>query len=182
MLTSLRPSICRCALVAAVLALGASPLAVASPFDYDLAGTWAWTTFVAPETGIPALVTYEADGTIVGSDSTMFGSFPALFPFKMTPFHGVWSRLGLRRFGGTSLMLLFDASSSDLVGFGRSRSAIRLDDRNHISGAMFLEMLPCPTPLSCPDPADPAGSWVPLGDPENGFPFEAVRLQRVPTP
>jgi hypothetical protein len=108
----------------------------------------------------------------------MFGSFPELFPFKVTPLHGAWSRLSWRRFGGTSLMLFFDASTSALVGFGRARSAILLEDRSHISGTMVLDMLPCPTALSCPDPTQADSSWIPLGE----FPFKAVRLHVVPAP
>jgi hypothetical protein len=179
--SAFRSSIGRSALVAAVLALGTSPLLADSFPGVSLSGTWVWTTFLGPATGIPALVTYLADGTIVGSDSTMLGSIPG-YSFKTTPFHGVWKQLGRRRFGGTSIELLFDPDTSELIGFLRARAAIRLQDRDHISGTMLLDMLPCPTALTCPDPTQADASWIPLGDPANGFPFQAVRLHRVPTP
>jgi hypothetical protein len=142
-------------------------------------GTWVWrTNLPIPNASLPALVTLHVDGTMTGSDGVMFGGPPSQDGTRMSPIQAVWEPTGWRRIGGTGLWLTFDQSGK-LTGFGRSRSDLRLSrDGEQLEGEMFLETLKCTTPVSCPDPLDPAAVWVPNNPPS--FTVSAKRLHRVP--
>ena len=169
--------------LALVAIVGASRADAAAPERYTattLAGTWMLSTVVGPGAALPSFVTYAADGTLVYADALMFGGVE-LLPMKVGPFFGVWEQTGPRDFGGTSVGLLFDPTTNDVIAIARARSALRVARGGaHASGTIFLEMVPCPTPVTCPDPADPAVSWVPFGGPVNGFAVSLSRIVRVP--
>lgn len=144
-------------------------------------GSWAWRTHLAPTASLPALVTFHADGTVTGSDGLMFGGLPGS-PTRMSPIHGVWEHTGRHSIGGTSLYLVFDAPSGVLIAIGRARSSLHfVTDFDHLQGRMFLESLPCPSPVACPDPLAEDAGWISYpGMPPDGFAVSATRVHRVP--
>ena len=150
-----------------------------------LAGSWYWQTWlpVAPgqQVPLPALVTYQQDGTVTVADGLMFGGIPSN-PFRYTPPHGVWERDGRHGFRGTALFLRFDAATGTLVAIGRSRSHFDFGpDFNHINGTVDLDLLPCGTPVTCPDPVSAAPEqWLPFG-PISQYSFTATRMHVVRT-
>ncbi len=73
-------------------------------------GTWVWTT----NNQIPALLTLHIDGTVSVSDGRMFGGLQPNSPTRLTPLHGVWERTGFQSIGGTTLYLIFDATTGVL--------------------------------------------------------------------
>ena len=146
-------------------------------------GTFYFLTTYPSGNVIPTVVTYHVDGTITGSDGTMFGVTPSATT-RLTPFHGVWERTGFQSIGGTSFYLVFSATGG-LIAVGRVRSSLQFaDDFESFQGKMFVEMLPCTQgpPVGCPDPLDPAAKWVLATptQPKDGFPVSAVRVARVP--
>ena len=146
-------------------------------------GTFYFLTTYPSGNLIPTLVTYHVDGTITGSDGTMFGAVPTA-TIRVSPLHGVWERTGFQSIGGTSLYLVFNASGG-LMAVGRARSSLQFaDDFESFQGKLFVETLPCNAgpPLSCPDPLDPAANWTVAThtQPGDGFPVTAVRVARVP--
>lgn len=143
-------------------------------------GTYVWQTQMVPGNHLPALVTFHVDGTITGSDGSMFGALKSTI--RTTPLHGVWERTGWQSVGGTSLYLVFDATTGAVMKYGRTRSSLQFaDDFNHFQGKMFVESLTCDMQFTCPDPFDPAAKWVPNPTmPPDGFPVTGARLERVP--
>jgi len=144
-------------------------------------GSWYWTTNI-PNGSLPALIVYQIDGSINGSDTAMFGGTP-MNPFRYTPLHGVWHQTGRHQFAGTSLFLRFDPATNKLVGIARARSQFAFThDFDHIAGTMLLDVLPCPTPATCPDPLAKDANWQPYNLPPipNEFTFQAVRINLVP--
>ncbi|MBZ5622226.1 MAG: hypothetical protein LAQ69_26380 [Acidobacteriia bacterium] len=143
-------------------------------------GTWVWTT----NNQIPALLTLHLDGTVSVSDGRMFGGLQPNSTTRLSPLHGVWERTGFQSIGGTSLYLIFDATTGLLTAWGRSRTSITFaDDFDHFQGKMFVETLPCAAgpPVSCPDPQATGAKWVANPSmPPDGFPISATRLERVP--
>ena len=143
-------------------------------------GTWVWTI----NNQLPALVTLHIDGTVSVSDGRMFGGLQPNSTIRLTPLHGVWERTGFQSIGGTSLYLLFDATTGVLLAWGRSRVSITFaDDFDHFQGKMFVETLPCAAgpPVSCPDPLAAGAKWVPNANVQaDGLPISATRLERVP--
>ena len=124
-----------------------------------LSGTWAWSTHIGAET-LPAMVTFHIDGTAIVSDSAMFGGLPTA-PMKVGPLHGVWARTEPRRFGGTSMGILFDPATNLPAGFMRSRVDLEMsEDRGSLQGTMIIDLLFCPTAMTCPDPSDPTLTWA----------------------
>jgi hypothetical protein len=161
-------------------------------FDtFDLVGTWLWTTDFGALGTLPSLVTYHEDGTIVVSDSSMFGNPlapPSAQGAKLSAMHGVWRRIGRRTFGGTSLWFRFNAAGF-VVGYGRARSTLELVDRDHFEGVMYLDSLSgcninsTMPPIGCPDPTDPAAIWIPNPlMPPGWFPVSATRVKRIAVP
>ncbi len=146
-------------------------------------GSWYWTT-TTPNGAIPAVVTYHIDGSVTGADISMFGG-TANNPYRYSPFHGTWERRGWgnHEFAGTSLYLRFDPTTNKLVGIARVRAQFAfVQDFDHIAGTMRLDVLPCPTPATCPDPLAKDAAWQPY-NPEplpNEFPFQATRIRVVP--
>lgn len=146
-------------------------------------GTFYFQTAYPNGNVLPTLVTYHIDGTLTGSDGTMFGAMPTA-TLRISPLHGVWERTGFQSIGGTSLYLIFNATGG-LIALGRARSSLQFaDDFESFQGKMFVEMLSCNTgpPVSCPDPLDPAANWVLANpaQPKDGFTVSAVRVARVP--
>jgi hypothetical protein len=142
-------------------------------------GTYVWQTQMGSGNHLPALITFQIDGTAAGSDGSMFGG---LNPnVRTTPLHGVWERTGWQSIGGTSLYLVFNATTGVVLKYGRSRSSLEFaPDFNSFQGKMFIESLACDTQFTCPDPLDPAAKWVANPTmPPDGFPVTGERLERV---
>jgi hypothetical protein len=170
------------ALFAAAVAVAAEPQEVRSNLYShwgQIWGSYVWQTQMGSGSQLPALITFHIDGTVTGSDGSMFGALNA--NIRTTPLHGVWERTGWQSIGGTSLYLVFDAATGAVLKYGRSRSSLQFaDDFNHFQGKMFIESLTCGTPLTCPDPLDPVAKWQanPMMPPD-GFPVTGKRLERV---
>jgi hypothetical protein len=111
----------------------------------------------------------------------MFGGLPGSTT-RFTPVHGVWERTSWSSIGGTSLFLVFDASTGVLTGFRRARCSLTFaNDFNSYEGLEFIENISCESPLVCPDPLDRATSWTPLSNmPPGGFPVSGSRLEWIP--
>ena len=162
----------------AAIALLVTCSASAAPGEgANITGSWWFVGQYGPGMTLPTLVTFHGDRTTTASDAIMFGGIPG-FPFKVTPFQGVWERTGPLSFGGTSLMLVFDSTTNALIGVARVRSDIQFDgDFNHLTGTLHGELLFCPTEFTCPDPTDRDAPWVPT---TSGVPFTAVRVRHLP--
>jgi len=180
----MRNLVCEVALVLAAVGIagGAEPQAVRSTLNShwgQVWGTYVWQTQMGSGNYLPALITFHFDGTITGSDGSMFG---ALNPkIRTTPLHGVWERTGWQSIGGTSLYLVFDANTGAVMKYGRARSSLQFaGDFNSFQGKIFIESLTCATPLTCPDPLDAAAKWDPNSTmPPDGFQVIGQRLERV---
>lgn len=142
-------------------------------------GTYVWQTQVGAGNHLPALITFHIDGTITGSDGSMFGALNA--KIRTTPLHGVWERTGWQSIGGTSLYVVFDAATGAPAKYGRARSSLQFAaDFNTFEGKIFIESLTCASPLACPDPFDPAAKWDPNPTmPPDGFAVTGQRLERI---
>ncbi len=131
-----------------------------------------WGTFVHwPDFGsgqrYTTPVTINVDGTFIA------GGAPTV--------QGVWERTGFRTVNFTGLLQQFDATGN-LVGLERHRCHFEYSsDFNSYTGIEFSEAVPCPTPLTCPNPLDPAVEWTPVPwMPATGVPVTGVRLEVVP--
>jgi hypothetical protein len=165
------------ALVLAALLFVASPALVADN-RHAIAGTWVTWASPMPGMQVPVLQTFSADGTVVSSDVTMFGGLPGL-SIRVTPMHGLWERTGRNVIKTTSLAMVYDASTSLLIGFVRSRATGSFNEAGEVVGTLIPQFLGCASPVACPDPLSPDATWglVP------GFPasmtFTSTRLQLV---
>jgi hypothetical protein len=165
------------AVVLAALAYLASPTLVADN-RHEIAGTWmVWAT-PFPGMHVPLLQTLSPEGTIVSADVTMFGGLPGV-PIRATPMHGVWERTSRNVVSTTNLALIYDASSSLLIGFSRSRATSSFDRHGDIAGTVVVEFLACPSPVACPDPLAADATWVPFPGFPPSFPFTGKRVQVV---
>ena len=166
------------AVAGAWLALAGTTTASPEHERFQPWGTWAWSTQRPVGGALPALITYNKDGTLTGSDGVMYGLNypPAVIATKESGLHGVWERTGPHEFRGTSLWLQFDPNGN-AIGWGRSRSDLEFVDADHITGTMWLDSLPCPTPFTCPDPVDT--QWTSAVTVRA---VSAVRLTRVEPP
>jgi hypothetical protein len=172
-------------LAAATLAAAAlfllSPSAVNAADTQTLTGTFVVWAELGPGVQVPALHTYHSDGTITSSDVLMFGGLG--IPIRITPMHGVWERTGPSAFATTNLFLVYDASSSLLIGFGRARAAVFTGkDADQISGTAYAEFLPCPSPFACPDPQAAGAAWAPFPGVPPSLTLTGTRLRLVPPP
>ncbi len=170
-----------CVAIAGALFLALAPNVVAQQDEgYQPWGSWAWSTHRPAGGTFPALITYHKDGTLAGSDGLMYGINypPAVNPYKESGLHGVWERTGPRSFRGTSYWMQFD-SNGNVVALGRARSDLHFTpgDQNRFDGVMFMDTLPCLTPLTCPDPVTtPFTSSVTVRE------VSATRVVRVEPP
>ncbi|HXD31743.1 MAG TPA: hypothetical protein VN643_11540 [Pyrinomonadaceae bacterium] len=101
-----------------------------------LVGSWTGTFTPAENDPIqfpplPALFTFNSDGTVIGTDGG------ALAPIEQTygsPSHGVWKRLGKRRFELKNIIIVVNADGT-LFLTGTVRLVIQLsDDGKSFSG------------------------------------------------
>ena len=170
-----------------VAALFLIPLVVNAADTQTLAGTWVvWAELTVPpgvQVQVPALHTYHSDGTITSSDVLSLGGLPGN-SIRITPMHGVWERTGPSAFATTNLFLVYDASSSLLIGFGRARATLSFarNDPDQASGTAKAEFLPCPSPFACPDPQAADAAWVPFPGFPPSLPATATRLRLVQGP
>jgi len=143
-------------------------------------GTWLHRVQRGPGQSMPALMTFQVDGTVTGAPGSMFGAVPSATT-RFGPIHGVWQRTGWKSVAGTSLFVIYDTNGV-LTGFRRSRCSLEFsDDFNNYQGTEFMEDLSCPSPLGCPDPFDAAANWTPVSNmPATGFQVSGTRLELVP--
>jgi len=173
------------ALVVAALSLMSPPALNAEGVTFwwwpPVAGTWVWWSELQPGVRVPTLVTYHSDGLVTASDVLTFGGLPNV-PYRITPLNGVWAATGRNTFATTSLFLVYNASSSLLIGFGRCRASMSFadNDSDQISGTLYCELLSCPSPVACPDPQSANATWVPIPGFPASAPATAARLRRVP--
>lgn len=164
-------------LIAAALFL-ISPSAVNAADTNTMAGTWVVWIELQSGVRVPMLQVFTSDGLIISSDS--FGGLPGA-TIRSTPLYGVWERTGPKAFATTNLVLIYDASSSLLIGFGRARATVSFtgNDANQGSGTVSVEFLPCPSPFACPDPQAADAAWVPLPGLPPSLQVTATRLRLV---
>lgn len=113
-------------------------------------GTW-YVTFISQlGVTIPAIITFNRDGTFASSDGTDFGG--EMFPRQNSPLRGVWVRTGPLTFEASGFYFGGDSETGlttilsifGIIEFG--------DDFDHINGTFFQDLFECPTPVTCPDP------------------------------
>jgi hypothetical protein len=104
---------------------------------WGIVGTWLATL---ASTGSKGLITFSADGTVIYSVQGEVSAAPNRPPH--TSLHGVWRYLGGRKFGYTVWDIWYDASTSQLVQFGKLRGEVTLsDDRDEASVRARLQFL-----------------------------------------
>ncbi len=143
-----------------------------------MTGTWYWETIMPTGGALPSVLVFHSDGTVVASGGIAFGGIPTN-PYRYTPFQGVWERMGPHKFRATFYSLRFDGASGLLVGVARKRTEFWFaGDFDHFDGTMLLDVLPCATPVSCPDPLSaPAAAWQPFSPVVS---IHAARISVVP--
>ena len=166
--------------VAAILAalFVTSARSVKADNAQTLAGTWITWILAGPGLRIPALQVYSADGTVVSEDAIKQGGVPDN-PLRGSPMYGVWTRTGPASFAIKGLFLVFDATSSVLIGFGRTQGTVVLStpEANEASGTISVEFLACPSPLTCPDPQAADAAWAPFPGFGSSMLVTATRLR-----
>jgi hypothetical protein len=104
---------------------------------WGIVGTWLSTL---ASTGSKGLITFSADGTVIYSVQGEVSTAPNRPPH--TSLHGVWRHLGGRKFGYTVWDIWYDASTGQLVQFGKLRGEATLsDDRDEASVRARLQFL-----------------------------------------
>ncbi|OGD18637.1 MAG: hypothetical protein A2W03_08565 [Candidatus Aminicenantes bacterium RBG_16_63_16] len=148
-----------------------------------LTGTWYWETVMPTGGALPSVLVFHSDGTVVASGGIAFGGTPTNI-FRYTPFQGVWERIGPHEFRATFYSLRFDGASGLLVGVARKRTQFWfVGDFDHFAGTMRLDVLPCTSPVTCPDPLSaPVDAWQPFNPPPapTEVSIHAARISSVP--
>lgn len=138
------------------------------PWAPSFSGQWVVWTELGQGARTPSLMTMHSDGAVIMSDLAMFGG-AAHNPYRITPLHGAWDRSGKKKVTGTSLFMVFNpivdpqdpTQLNNLIGFGRARTVFEVKTPDRMEGIIWLDFLPCPSPLFCPNPLDPSAGWVP---------------------
>ena len=131
-------------------------------------------------TGLTGFYTYNQDGTMTGTVSTMFGAppWPEGVPSLISADHGVWRRVG-KGFEGAIFRMVFDPESGDPLQIVRIRSFFAFDPgRRSTSGTYLVDLWFCPTALTCPDPnsTPPTVADISAPPPFNTFTQTRVRM------
>ncbi len=170
-------------LVFAVMSLLGQRASSRGPEGATLKGSRYWKTVMGPGLAIPCVLVFHTDGTCVASGGISFGGVPTN-PYRYTPFQGVWVRTNSHKFTATLYSLRFDGASGLLVGVARKRVQFWFaGDSDHFAGTMSLDVLPCASPLTCPDPLTASDSaWQPFNPPPSPseFSIHADRIGVVP--
>jgi len=180
---AIAPVLAALAAVGMVGAVASSPAAYAQgPQTPQPWGTWILATHLVTDgapPSLPTIVTLHKEGTANSSPANMFGTSGAGLRW-VSPLHDVWERTGPQTIGTTCIAFIFQAGTGRLLGFGRVRGELELEDFDHLRGQMYFDFLPCPAPQFCPDPVDPEATWsVWPGTSPQGHAVSAVRLRRV---
>jgi len=149
-----------------VIGLPGQVASTQGPEGAVLTGTWYWETVMGPNLALPSVLVFHSDGTVVASGGIAFGGVPTN-PYRYTPFQGLWERMGPHEFRATLYSLRFDGASGLLVGVARKRTEFSFaGDFDRFVGTMRLDVLPCLTPATCPDPLSaPDTAWQPFNPP-----------------
>jgi hypothetical protein len=166
-----------------LLSQPAQPSFSQGPEGAVLTGTWYWETVMGPGLVLPFVLVFHNDGTCIASGGIAFGGTPTN-PYRYTPFQGVWERTDPHEFRATFYSLRFDGTTGLLVAVARKRVQFWFaGDFDHFAGTMRLDVLPCATPLTCPDPLLAADAdWQPFNPPPapSEAPIHAARISCVP--
>ena len=125
-------------------------------------GLWSQKIPVGPGLSIHEVLSFHFDGTLTGTGSLLFGGVPPFGVARASSIHGVWQKTGPRTIEGTAYAYNFDSVTGIVSNYVRSRWTIEFSaDFNSYTGTASLATLACPTPLTCPDPANPSAVWTP---------------------
>lgn len=103
---------------------------------WGIVGTWLTTL----ASGSKGLITFSADGTVIYSPQGEVSTAPNR-P-SHTSLHGVWRYLGGRKYGYTVWDVWYDASTGQLVQFGKLRGEATLGaDRDEASVRARLQFI-----------------------------------------
>lgn len=145
----------------------------AGAFDPGLAGTV-----------LSGLAQFHPDRTFMVSDAGDFGA-DSFLPTLASPQYGAW-RLRLsgsswaREIVGTSIFIEAHKVTGEALGWNKVQFNIRMVGQNRAAGTISAFFLPCndappiPSPLTCPDPVENAGSFIPASPPD-----VAITLRRI---
>ena len=137
----------------------------AGPFDPNLAGTF-----------LAGLAQFHRDRTFMLNDAGDFGA-ASFLPTFATAQYGSWR---LRSSGGhrnriiegTAIHLEAHRDTGELLGWNKVQFSFHMVNKNRAEGTINAFFLPCtdappfPTPLTCPDPVENAGSFFPASPPD----------------
>jgi hypothetical protein len=98
----------------------------------------AWLATLASN-GSKALITFNADGTLINSFQGEVSANPARPPH--TSHHGVWRHLGGRRFGLTMWDIFYDINTNQLIQFTKLRVEVTLENSDEASGNVKIDFL-----------------------------------------
>lgn len=151
-----------------------------------IVGTW-YLALDSQPFGLPpgfplsGMAIFNQDGSYEFEDGGDFGQATFLNTRNLTQF-GAWRVNGRGQIKGTALSLEADLSTGEVLRWARVEVTLeRTDDRNVVTGSINVStlecanMLPVPTPLTCPDPIESAGDFVPA--PPNDVPLTLRRLR-----
>lgn len=182
--TSLLAALCCIALAAADSARADNDKA-SGPW---IVGTWYLTldtTIFGFPPGFPfsGLAIFHADGTYVLQDAGDFGQATFLNTQNSQQF-GSWRMAPGGTIVGTALFLEADLATGEVLRWQRTESVLHRQASGGVAGtvtAYVLEcdnLLPIPTPVTCPDPIESADAFVVV--PPADIPITLKRLTPGP--
>lgn len=187
--TSLRQGLrlfllCLIAVATAGTAAGAEP--DQRSFGHWIVGTW----YLALDTevfGLPpgfplsGLAQFNRDGTYRILDANDFGQATFLNSQHSQQF-GAWRGTRAGRMIGTALFLQADLATGEVLRWERTHLQLsRTDERDVVTGVVNVSVLECnnllplPSPLTCPDPIEAADDFVAM--PPTDIPVTLRRLR-----
>ncbi len=151
-----------------------------------IVGTW-YLALDSQPFGLPpgfplsGMAIFNQDGSYEFEDGGDFGQATFLNTRNLTQF-GAWRINPQGQIVGTALSLEADLATGEVLRWARVQVILeRTDDRDVVTGSINVStlecsnMLPLPTPLTCPDPIESAGDFVPA--PPNDIPLTLRRLR-----
>lgn len=151
-----------------------------------MAGSW-YLALDSQPFGLPpgfplsGLAVFNSDGTFQVLDAGDFGQ--ATFTnTQHSAQYGAWRYTGFNSAVGTTLFLEADLSSGEVLRWNKVEFTLqRSADRDVVEGTVNVSVLECanllplPTPLTCPDPTDPANVFTSLPPVDDPVTFKRLR-------